>query len=62
VYAVELAQTVLYSKMAFQEFAVGWGNVLALEEIGILWFAVPILTAIGVYHPFLGPCRSLAYK
>lgn len=62
VYATELAQTILYSKMAFQEFAAGFGTFPALEDIGILWFAVPILTAIGVYHPFLGRCRSLAYK
>lgn len=62
VYAAELAQTILYSKMAFQEFAAGFGDVLALEEIGLLWFAAPVLTAIGVYHLLLGYCRSVAYK
>jgi len=46
VYAAELAQTILYSKAGFQEFAAGFGNVLALEEIGLLWFAAPVLTAI----------------
>lgn len=50
-YAAELAQTILYSKAGFQEFAAGFGNVLALEEIGLLWFAAPVLTAIGVYNP-----------
>ena len=54
VYAAELVQTILYSKMGFQEFAAGFGNILALEEIGLLWFAAPVLTAIGVYNPFPG--------
>ena len=54
VYAVELVQTILYSKKGYQEFATGFGNVLALEEVGLLWFATPVLTAIGVYNPFLG--------
>ena len=54
VYAAELAQTILYTKMAFQDFATGFGNDLALEEIGLLWFAAPVLTAIGVYYSFLG--------
>jgi hypothetical protein len=46
VYAAELAQTILYTKMAFQEYAAGFGNDLALEEVGLLWFAAPVLTAI----------------
>ena len=64
VYAVELAQTILYTKMAFQEFAAGFGNILALEKIGLLWFAAPILTAIGMsLFISLGHSRnSLAYK
>jgi hypothetical protein len=46
VYAAELAQTILYTKMAFQEFATDFGNDLALAEVGLLWFAGPVLTAI----------------
>jgi len=46
VYAAELAQTILYTKMAFQEYAAGFGNELALQEVGLLWFAAPVLTAI----------------
>lgn len=53
VYAAELVQTILYSDKAFQEFAAGFGDILALEEIGLLWFAAPVLTAIGAYNPFL---------
>ena len=61
VYAAELVQTILYSKKGFQEFAIGFGDILALEDIGLLWFAAPVLTAIGVYNPFLGHF-PLAYK
>lgn len=49
VYAAELAQTILYTKMAFQEFATGFGNDPGLEEIGLLWFAAPVLTAIVAF-------------
>ena len=61
VYAAELVQTILYAKMGFQEYAAGFGNILALDEIGLFWFIAPILTAIGVYNPFLGPL-PLVYK
>ena len=53
VYAAELVQTILYAKMGFQEYAAGFGNIVALDEIGLFWFIAPILTAIGVYNPFL---------
>ena len=61
VYAAELVQTILYAKMGFQEYAAGFGNIEALDEIGLFWFIAPILTAIGVYNQFLGPL-PLAYK
>ena len=62
VYAAELAQTILYSKKGFQEFASGFGNILALQEIGLLWFAAPVLTAIGVFNPFFGNLWLLTSK
>jgi hypothetical protein len=46
VYAADLAQTIMYTKVGFQEFAAGFGNPEALNEIGLLWFAAPVLTAI----------------
>jgi len=46
VYAAELVQTILFSKKGFQEFAAGFGDILALDDIGLLWFAAPVLTAI----------------
>lgn len=50
VYTAELVQVILLSKMAFTEFAAGFGTFDALNDIGLLWFAVPTLSAIGVYH------------
>ena len=47
VYATELVQTILFSRMAFKEFAAGFGNFEALDEVGSFWFAIPILTSIG---------------
>ena len=61
VYTAELVQTILYAKKGFREFAAGFGNILALDEIGLLWFAAPVLTAIGVYDSFFGPL-PLVYK
>ena len=55
VYATELVQTILFSKVAFDEFASGFGNFVALESIGNLWFACPILTVVGMF--FLGCYR-----
>ena len=52
VYAAELVQTILYSKMGYQEYAAGFGDIVALDEIGLLWFAAPVLTALGVYNPY----------
>ncbi|KAF8811246.1 hypothetical protein BYT27DRAFT_7184634 [Phlegmacium glaucopus] len=46
VFAAELVQTILYSKMAFKEFAAGFGNFEAFDQTGLLWFAAPILSSI----------------
>ena len=48
VYIAELVQTILYSQMAFKEFAVGFGSLKALDEVGSFWFAIPILSSIGM--------------
>ena len=62
VYTVELIQTILLSKKAFQELAAGFGSFAALDEGGLLWFAVPILSTTGVFSSFCGHCLSPAYK
>jgi hypothetical protein len=64
VYLAETAQAIILARMAYVQFADGYGNFDALNAIPvILWFGVPILSSIGMYHPsFLATCRSLAYK
>ena len=60
VYAAEMAQAILMAKMAYTEFAAGFGNFEAINDVGLLWLAVPVMSSVGMYHPLLG--RSLAYK
>ena len=62
VYATELAQSILLARKFYQEFAAGFGNFEAIDAGGILWFAVPILSSIGMYGLLFGRCRSFAYK
>ena len=55
IYAVELVQTILFTKMAFKQLAAGFGNFDALDRGGLLWFAVPILSSTGIFASiFLG--------
>ena len=55
VYAAEMVQAILLARMVYIQFAAGFGNPNALNAIPvILWFAVPILNSIGMYHLFLG--------
>ena len=63
VYTVELVQTILLGRMAYKEFAAGFGHIDAIYTIGLLALAVPILGSIGrCYFIFLVVCDSLAYK
>jgi hypothetical protein len=48
VYAAEMVQAIILARMAYIQFAAGFGNFETLDKIpGILWFGVPILSAIG---------------
>jgi hypothetical protein len=47
VYTIELVQAILLAKMAFTEFAAGFGNFAAVDKISLLSLAVPILGSIG---------------
>ena len=62
VYVAEMVQAIILARMAYTQFAAGFGDFDALNAIPvILWFAVPILSSIGMYHPFFwATCRSLA--
>ena len=59
VFAVESLQTTLHMKVAFGEFATGFGKSAVLDEIGLLWFIVPILSSTGV---FLSTYFRFTYK
>ena len=55
VYVAEMVQAIILARMAYVQFAAGFGNFDALDAIPvILWFGVPILSSIGMYHPLLG--------
>ena len=56
VYTAELVQAVLLARMAYTEFAAGFGNVEAVDKISLLSLAVPILSSIGVCYLFSWPC------
>jgi len=43
---IEVLQTVMATRDAFRNFGTGWGDFADLNEIGWLWFSVPILGAI----------------
>ncbi|KDR76220.1 hypothetical protein GALMADRAFT_466418 [Galerina marginata CBS 339.88] len=45
VFLIELVQTVLLSHTAFDTFAKGFGNMNALNHIGMIWFIVPIMSS-----------------
>ncbi|PPR03311.1 hypothetical protein CVT26_007785 [Gymnopilus dilepis] len=45
VYAAEVAQTFMFADKAFQTFATGFGNILAIANGGSLWFSVPIISS-----------------
>jgi hypothetical protein len=49
VYAAEMGQAIMLARMAYVQFAAGFGNFDALDSIPvILWFGVPILSSIGM--------------
>ena len=51
-----MVQAIILARMAYLQFAAGFGNFEALDAIPvILWFGVPILSSIGMYHPFFWP-------
>ena len=62
-YTIELVQAILLARMASKEFAAGFGNFEAINTIGLLSLAVPILGSIGnVLFIFLAVYDLLAYK
>lgn len=46
-FIVELLQTVLATRDAFRNFGTGWGDMRDLDEVGWLWFSVPVLGSVS---------------
>ena len=44
---MEFIQSVLIIKDGFRIFVSSFGDVKALDQVGITWLSVPILTGIG---------------
>ncbi|KAF8148052.1 hypothetical protein B0H34DRAFT_273504 [Crassisporium funariophilum] len=55
VYLLEIIQTVIMTRSAFHAFGEGFGNYKALDDIGLQWLGVPLISAVvgflaeGVY-------------
>ena len=52
VYTVELVQAILLATMAYREFVAGFGDPEAINTIGLLSVAVPVLGSIGMFYSF----------
>ena len=50
VFVFESVQTILLTATAFHSFAAGFGNLVALDRIGLIWFTVPIMSGIGMFR------------
>ena len=55
VYAVELVQAILLARVAYTEFAAGFGNFEAIDTIGLLGVAVPMLGSVGMCYSLSWP-------
>ena len=55
VYTAELVQAILLARMAYTQFAAGFGNFEAINTISLMSLAVPILCSIGMCYSFSWP-------
>ena len=46
-FSIECAQTVLATWDAFRQFSSGWGNLLQLDDIGLYWLSILVLTMLS---------------
>ena len=47
IYALEIAQTIMITHDAFQNFVYGFGEMSALDDLQVLWFDTAIVDGIG---------------
>ncbi|KAJ3740980.1 hypothetical protein DFH05DRAFT_1507999 [Lentinula detonsa] len=43
----DILQTALYTSTVFASLASGWGNVEALEALGLIWFDIPFMSGVA---------------
>ncbi len=48
VYVLELLQTIILTRDAYITWGINFSNIEILDEQGLTWFGVPVLTAIGM--------------
>ncbi|KDR71257.1 hypothetical protein GALMADRAFT_75169, partial [Galerina marginata CBS 339.88] len=48
-YLLEMIQTTLFTRSSFRIFATGFGDPAILDDIGILWFSVPMLSGLVAF-------------
>ncbi|KAF8150000.1 hypothetical protein B0H34DRAFT_171529 [Crassisporium funariophilum] len=49
VYLFEMTQTILLTKTCFDTFATGFGDLNAINHIGVIWFSVPIMSSFVAF-------------
>ncbi|KDR68692.1 hypothetical protein GALMADRAFT_78071, partial [Galerina marginata CBS 339.88] len=49
VYLFEIVQTLMLTQTCFATFATGFGNLNAINNIGVIWFAVPIMSSLVAF-------------
>ncbi|KAJ3509606.1 hypothetical protein NLJ89_g5130 [Agrocybe chaxingu] len=49
VFIFETVQTLLLTENAFSNFASGFGDLRALDRIGLIWFTIPIMSGIVAF-------------
>ena len=55
IYALEVTQTILVTRSTFVAFVYGFGNMHAVDNVGLVWLSVPLLTGVGQPSQFLLP-------
>ncbi|KAJ4479143.1 hypothetical protein J3R30DRAFT_3882170 [Lentinula aciculospora] len=43
----DILQTAMYTSTVFASLASGWGNVAALEGLGLIWFDIPFMSGVA---------------
>lgn len=58
IYALEVTQTILVTRSTFVAFVYGFGNMHAVDNVGLVWLSVPLLTGVGQPPQFLLPLNN----